>query len=337
MKKIIHSLVALTLLFAVPLLSQAAMTVIVSGNTAAGENQPGWLFNRDLSTATPYTFNTDAASIGTGSLYVQPIGSNPSDKFIGENFLNTPIANVNSISYDFKIGSGGTNDSKDQFYMNVYANFGVSPDDKFYDCRYDIVPTTGSTASFTTVTFDPTQAYPVTQSGTSPANCPAVPMDMNALSPNSTIRAFALNVGDTSTSDVGLSGYLDKVVTDLDSDVITYDFEPDTDGDGLIDANDNCPTVANSDQANADGDSQGDLCDTDDDNDGVADVSDNCPVNSNPDQMDTDGDGAGNACDSLIGPATDMNQCKNGGWRLFNNPAYKNQGQCVSATVRQNS
>lgn len=31
-----------------------------------------------------------------------------------------------------------------------------------------------------------------------------------------------------------------------------------------------------------------------------------------------------------IGPPTDKDQCKNGGWQLFNNPAFKNQGACVS-------
>lgn len=36
----------------------------------------------------------------------------------------------------------------------------------------------------------------------------------------------------------------------------------DTDGDGVPDASDNCPAVANADQANADGDSLGDACDT---------------------------------------------------------------------------
>ena len=71
----------------------------------------------------------------------------------------------------------------------------------------------------------------------------------------------------------------------------------DSDGDGISDGADNCPTVANPDQANNDGDSMGDVCDADDDNDGVADAADNCSRNFNADQVDTDGDGVGDACD----------------------------------------
>ena len=99
---------------------------------------------------------------------------------------------------------------------------------------------------------------------------------------------------------------------------------------------DNCPANANADQANADGDSQGNVCDLDDDNDGIADTDDrfplnasasadtdadgapntwlascniacqlasglqldNCPDVANVDQLNTDGDAQGNACDS---------------------------------------
>ncbi|MFP5316675.1 MAG: Ig-like domain-containing protein, partial [Acidimicrobiia bacterium] len=32
----------------------------------------------------------------------------------------------------------------------------------------------------------------------------------------------------------------------------------------------------------------------------------------------------------LVGPPTDAEQCKNGGWQRFNNPSFPNQGQCVS-------
>jgi hypothetical protein len=32
----------------------------------------------------------------------------------------------------------------------------------------------------------------------------------------------------------------------------------------------------------------------------------------------------------LVGPPTDKDQCKNDGWKTFNNPVFKNQGECVS-------
>ncbi len=59
----------------------------------------------------------------------------------------------------------------------------------------------------------------------------------------------------------------------------------DTDGDGVPDASDNCPSVANPDQADGDADGVGDLCD-------------NCPTTFNPDQADADLDGIGDACDT---------------------------------------
>jgi len=36
----------------------------------------------------------------------------------------------------------------------------------------------------------------------------------------------------------------------------------------------------------------------------------------------------------LVGPPTDKDQCKKGGWKLFNNPTFKNQGKCVSYVER---
>lgn len=94
----------------------------------------------------------------------------------------------------------------------------------------------------------------------------------------------------------------------------------DSDGDGIGDNDDNCPTTPNSDQLDSDGDLAGNVCDafpanaseqkdsdgdgigdisdTDRDGDGVINSSDNCPSVYNPQQKDWDKDGQGDACDS---------------------------------------
>jgi len=72
----------------------------------------------------------------------------------------------------------------------------------------------------------------------------------------------------------------------------------DSDGDGVADSTDNCPTVANDDQADLNGAGRGDACDPDDDNDDVPDDQDNCPTVKNPGQEDSDPDAqnGGDAC-----------------------------------------
>ena len=82
---------------------------------------------------------------------------------------------------------------------------------------------------------------------------------------------------------------------------------PDTDGDGIIDANDNCPLTANAAQQDADGDHVGDACDNcvsvknrgqaDSDGDGIGDACDGCPFAGDTEQIDSDGDGVGDVCD----------------------------------------
>ncbi|NRB37614.1 MAG: VCBS repeat-containing protein [Pseudomonadales bacterium] len=74
---------------------------------------------------------------------------------------------------------------------------------------------------------------------------------------------------------------------------------PDLDGDGIVDSEDNCHLIHNVDQANNDGDAQGDACDEDDDNDGWPDAVETgtgiflslADTGSDPFNADTDGDG----------------------------------------------
>ncbi len=70
--------------------------------------------------------------------------------------------------------------------------------------------------------------------------------------------------------------------------------------------------------------------DTDDDNDGVLDAADNCPLLANPNQVDFDLDGIGDTCDPQTGPPRNKDQCKNGGWMRFDFPRrFTNQSDCI--------
>ena len=89
-----------------------------------------------------------------------------------------------------------------------------------------------------------------------------------------------------------------------------------TDGDGICDSLDNCPSIYNPMQEDTDGDGVGDSCDNcpttyntnqaDSDNDNVGDVCDNCPDDYNPLQEDADGDGIGDPCDSELPPVLSL-------------------------------
>jgi hypothetical protein len=119
--------------------------------------------------------------------------------------------------------------------------------------------------------------------------------------PNNITQDWAVIVYDPSkfspipTLDTDGDGILDAI------DNCRYVANPDqadSDGDGIGDACDNCPTTPNPDQADTDGDGIGDVCDPDMDGDGISNELDNCPKTANADQKDSDKDGIGDACDN---------------------------------------
>ena len=84
--------------------------------------------------------------------------------------------------------------------------------------------------------------------------------------------------------------------------------EVNQDRDAIRDKGDNCPNIANNDQADADSDKLGDACDPtpkgsvsgdgDIDNDTIPNKKDNCVTFKNKNQEDSDDDGLGDVCDT---------------------------------------
>ncbi|HVG39473.1 MAG TPA: thrombospondin type 3 repeat-containing protein, partial [Pyrinomonadaceae bacterium] len=136
------------------------------------------------------------------------------------------------------------------------------------------------------------------------------------------VGGFGINQG---SGNPALNASSDALSIGYGSFCVTYDFEADTDNDGVIDRNDNCPTVPNPSQADLDNDGQGDACDADDDGDGVNDNVDACP-----------GTPTGTVVNAFGCPvAVNKDQCKNDGGKTLrraNNTTFKNQGDCVSYT-----
>lgn len=114
--------------------------------------------------------------------------------------------------------------------------------------------------------------------------------------------------------------------------------ENDSDNDGILNNEDNCPEIPNPNQSNNDDDELGDICDPDDDNDGVDDTEDKCPFDEDPNQEDFDNDGIGDACDDDVdgdGVLNENDQCPNTqlGIEVDENGCEVQQGNLLVSTL----
>jgi hypothetical protein len=147
---------------------------------------------------------------------------------------------------------------------------------------------------------DPDCGYPVANAGGPDTGVAGVPVNFDGSGSSDaggSIVSYDWDFGDgtqgsgaTTSHTYAAEGVYTVTLTVTDSDTqtavdsTTATIEPagnvptDTDGDGVPDAEDNCPADANPDQVDTDSDGLGDACDPDDDNDGVPDELDQYPL-----------------------------------------------------------
>jgi uncharacterized repeat protein (TIGR01451 family) len=217
---------------------------------------------------------------------------------------------------DPNLDSSSANDQSDSYWNTDLSKADISI--QKFDSKDPVLTGESFTYTLQVINHGPNSASHVIVSDTLPAN-----LILNSANPNPTGGSFPtfywyirnMNVGETIiitfevTTDT-TTGIITNIAT-VDGD--TLDPSPennidcvdttvvlDTDGDGIPDYLDNCPTLYNPEQIDTDGDGIGDACDgcTDSDGDGICDDSDNCPLTPNPHQEDNDNDGMGDACDT---------------------------------------
>ncbi len=104
-------------------------------------------------------------------------------------------------------------------------------------------------------------------------NCPAYPYPSQSNTDGDVFGDFC----DADIDGDGVLNVLDACPRDAAGSV-------DSDADLVCDGADNCPGRGNPDQADCDGDGEGDPCDPDFDDDGIANSTDSCPFAFNPTQ-----------------------------------------------------
>jgi|GEM_PF-6439670 len=154
----------------------------------------------------------------------------------------------------------------------------------------------------------------------------------------------------------------DTESVNTDGDALGNNADPDDDNDGVLDIDDvfpldasesadddldtignnldNCPAMANTNQADADEDGIGDACEADTDGDTIIDDIDNCPAMANANQADEDQNGIGDACEasSATGNIDAANSVNLNSWNTGFNATYEytvQESDTLGGTLRE--
>ncbi|MFN3257696.1 MAG: HYR domain-containing protein [Ilumatobacter sp.] len=231
-----------------PTVSAETTTTVVTSDenptpaqVAAAEPSSGWNIGRDGGFITPFEFVDGVSSIGDGALRVGPIGNDlkgPADKFISEYVIGVETSEFASISFDVLVDTPTPAADANEFYLNIYTSAPVGDPlySAFYNCRFDVVPTTAPTGAFRTVSLAAADTTVVDGSlNVVPRNGYACPTSISGMPAGSVLSFVSLNVGDTSTSDQDVAGYFDNVVIEIGADTEIFDFEaPEPAASGIV-------------------------------------------------------------------------------------------------------
>jgi hypothetical protein len=235
---------------------------------------PGWTFDEAGPAADVFYRASDGAtlvgdtySVGTGFSsdrgFAVYRGNNSNDSKLGVALRNTTGSTISSINVAFAAEQWNASGYGDEDHvLFAYSTDATSP-------------TAGTWTPVPSLDIDTIQApvgtHPVLFDGNDPANrkllSESIPV---TVPPGATLWLRWADEPGVASGHEDLLG-----IDDLSVSVVA----PDADGDTFADGGDNCPAVANPDQANTDGAPDGgDACDSDDDNDGIPDSEDPFPL-----------------------------------------------------------